>query len=115
MTTNGRAIAASTPGSQDSIFYRMCNDKDGAFTKISRHHTNWKDAVEPYGPIKQEILNQIRSQYGEDENRWIREMEAEFAEDENTWIPLSLMKRAIDENHEYITKEEILALPDWEK
>lgn len=38
MTTNGRVIVASTPGSEDSIFYHMCTDNEGPYAKVSRHH-----------------------------------------------------------------------------
>ncbi len=108
MTTNGRAVAASTPGSQDSIFYHMCSDRDGPYANVSRHHVTYHDAIEPNGPIKAEVLEQIRAQYEGDKFRWIREMEAEFADDEDVWLPLSLIQKAIDPELENIPDEYFL-------
>ncbi len=105
MTTNGRAIVASTPGSQDSIFYHMCKDTNGPYANVSRHYVNYRDAVEPNGPIKLEVLEQIRAQYEGDEFRWIREMEAEFGEDDDVWLPMSLIMRSVDPNLEPIPDE----------
>ena len=111
-TTNGNFLATSTPGSRDSIFYRMCTDHD-TYPDVSRHHISWREALEPNGPLKKEILEKLRKQIeATDPWRWQREMEAEFAEDEDTWISLSLMTRAIDQNLEYISKETILNAPD---
>jgi Terminase large subunit, T4likevirus-type, N-terminal len=107
MTTNGRAIVASTPGSEDSIFYHMCTDKDGAYANVSRHHTSYRDATEPNGPIKSEVLEQVRGQYTGEESRWIREMEAEFANDDDRWIPMSLIMKCVDPNLKPIPDEEI--------
>ncbi len=109
MTTNGRAIAASTPGTQDSIFFRMCKDNDGPYANVSRHHVTYRDAVEPNGPIKKEVLKQVQAQYGADQFRWIREMEAEFAEDEEVYLSLSLIQRCIDPSLVPLSEEEILA------
>ncbi len=109
MTTNGRAIAASTPGARDSIFYRMCKDLEGPYANVSRHHVTYHDALEPNGPIKKEILEQVRAQYGGDQDRWIREMEAEFAEDEDVYLSLSLIQSCIDPQIVPLSKEEILA------
>ncbi len=109
MTTNGRAIAASTPGSQDSIFYRMCKDSEGPYAKVSRHHVTYQDAVEPNGPIKKEVLEQVQAQYGADQFRWIREMEAEFAEDEEAYLSMSLIQSCIDPNIVPLSEEDLLA------
>jgi len=38
-TTNGRFLATSTPGTRDSIFYRMCTDNDN-YEDVSRHHVH---------------------------------------------------------------------------
>ena len=96
MTTNGRAIAASTPGAQNSIFYRMCKDSDGPYANVSRHHVTYHDALEPNGPIRKEVLEQVQAQYGADQFRWVREMLAEFAEDEDAWLPMSLIMKCVN-------------------
>jgi hypothetical protein len=109
MTTNGRAIAASTPGAEDSIFFRMCKDSEGPYSNVSRHHVTYHDALEPNGPIRKEILEQIQAQYGADQFRWIREMEAEFAEDEEVYLSLSLIQKCINPNIVPLSDDEILA------
>ncbi len=91
MTTNGRFIGASTPGSRDSVFYRMCTGQAG-YKDVSRHHVGYLEALEPNGPLKKEIVEDIRQQTWWDPSRWQREMEAEFVEDEEAWLPLSLIK-----------------------
>ena len=106
-TTNGRFLATSTPGTRDSIFYRMCTDSD-TYEDVSRHHVRWQDALEPNGPLKKQILEKIKRQLQTDPWRWQREMEAEFAEDEDAWIPMSLIKRCIDPNIELIQEETLL-------
>ncbi len=60
-TTNGKFLATSTPGSRDSIFYRMCTD-DQAYPDVSRHHITYEEALEPNGPLKRPILEKIRAQ-----------------------------------------------------
>ncbi len=109
MTTNGRAIAASTPGSEDSIFFHMCKDREGPFANVSRHHVSYRDAVEPNGPIRREVLEQVRAQYGADQFRWIREMEAEFAEDDEVYLSMSLIQSCIDPHLVPWSDEDILA------
>ena len=94
-TTNGRFIGASTPGSRDSLFYAMCTD-DEQFKDVSRHHVSSREALEPNGPLKKEILEKIRHQMALDPWRWQREMEAQFAEDEDTWLPMELITKRID-------------------
>ena len=88
-TTNGRFIGSSTPGSSSSIFHRMCFADE--FKAFSRHHVTWKQALEPIGPLKQNILESIREQLKHDPCRWTREMEAEFSEDEGRWLSLELI------------------------
>jgi hypothetical protein len=92
-TTNGKLICTSTPWSTDSLFWKMCNHRD--FEDFGRHHVSWERAQEPNGPLKKEILDRIRKQFGEDPARWRREMEAEWAEDENAWLPQSLIVSSI--------------------
>jgi phage FluMu gp28-like protein len=115
MTTNGRAVAASTPGSRDSIFYHMCTDQEGPYANVSRHHVTCQDATEPNGPIKREVLEQVRIQYGADQNRWIREMEAEFADDEDCYLPMSLILSCVDPELEPIPSEYFLSGLDPEE
>ncbi len=75
--------------------YDMCTDKEGAYVNVSRHRTSYRDAIEPNGPIKPDVLEQVRGQYSGDESRWVREMEAEFADDDDRWIPMSLIMKCI--------------------
>ena len=93
-TTNGRLIATSTPGSTDSLFYKMCTD-DEKFGDVSRHHVTYKEALEPNGPLKLRIVEKLERQNKDDPTRWIREMMADFSEDEDAWFPLSLITRCV--------------------
>ena len=106
-TTNGRFLATSTPGTRDSLFYSMCTD-DVAFGNVSRHHVTYRDALEPNGPLKHNILEQIKKQYQADPWRWTREMEAEFAEDEDAWFSMSLITGCIDQDLEPIPDDVFL-------
>ncbi len=110
-TTGGRFIATSTPGSRDSLFYRFCMD-DEQYSHFSRHHVSYVEALEPNGPLKKEILEKLRAQCAEDPWRWRREMEAEFAEDEEAWLSMSLINSCVDPDLEYLSDEQIDALPD---
>jgi phage FluMu gp28-like protein len=92
-TTDGKLICTSTPWNTDSLFWKMCNHKD--YSDFARHHVTWEQAQEPKGPLKKNILDKIRKQFGEDPARWRREMEAEWAEDQNTWLPQSLIVSCI--------------------
>ena len=106
-TTNGRFLATSTPGSRDSLFYLMCTD-DQNYGNVSRHHVSYRDALEPNGPLKLEILEKLKQQLAVDPWRWRREMEAEFADDEDAWLSFELIKQCVDENLEYISESTIL-------
>jgi len=88
-TTDGKLACTSTPWNTDSLFWKMCNHKD--FSDFARLHVTWQQALEPNGPLKKNILEKIRKQFGEDPARWRREMEAEWAEDEDVWLPQSLI------------------------
>jgi len=88
-TTNGKFIATSTPFSSDSLFWKMCNHPE--FSDYARHHFIYKQALHPNGPLREEIVEKIRRQFGEDPSRWRREMEAEWAEDDDVWLPQSLI------------------------
>ena len=99
-TTNGSFIASSTPGSRDGLFYKICFAPE--YLDFSRSHVSWRDAVEPNGPLKNNILDRVRRQLESNPWRWTREMEAEFAEDENAFFPLSLVTGCVDGQLEYI-------------
>jgi phage FluMu gp28-like protein len=92
-TTNGKLIATSTPWNSDSLFWKMCNHKN--YAKFTRIHVPWTDALAPKGPLKPEIVAEIKLQFGDDPQRWRREMEAEWAEDQDTWLPQSLIVSCI--------------------
>ena len=88
-TTNGKLVVTSTPWNTDSVFWKMCNHKD--FSDFKQSHVTVDEATEPKGPLKKNIIDKIRKQFGEDPARWRREMEAEWAEDEDVWLPQSLI------------------------
>src|SRR6266849_3423559 len=98
-TTNGSFIASSTPGSSDSLFYKICLADE--YADFSRHKVSWREALEPNGPLKASILEKIRKQLETNPWRWTREMEAEFAEDEETFFPLALIPGCIDGGLDY--------------
>ncbi len=98
-TTDGCFIASSTPGSRDSLFYKICLADE--YRDFSRHKVTWRDAVEPSGPLKGKILAKIRKQLETNPWRWTREMEAEFAEDEDSFFPLALVTECVDGELEY--------------
>src|SRR5713101_816829 len=98
-TTNGSFIASSTPGSSDSLFYKICLADE--YADFSRHKVSWREAVEPNGPLKASILEKVRKQLETNPWRWTREMEAEFAEDEETFFPLALITQCIDGDFDY--------------
>jgi len=89
----GKFVCSSTPWNTDSVFYKIFNHKD--FEDFAKSHVTWKDAEEPNGPLRKNILDKIRKQFAEDPWRWKREMEAEWAEDENVWLPQSLITKCI--------------------
>ena len=107
MTTNGRFLATSTPGSRESMFYAMCTD-NVIFGDFSRHHVSYLDALEPNGPLKLEILEKLKRQFAADPWRWRREMEGEFADDADSWLSMALITRCVDQNLEYIPEGTIL-------
>jgi phage FluMu gp28-like protein len=110
LTTDGRFLATSTPGSRESMFYSMCTD-DVNFGDVSRHHVSYLDALEPNGPLKHEILEKLKRQFAMDPWRWKREMEAEFADDADSWLSMALITRCVDQNLEYIPENTILTSP----
>jgi phage FluMu gp28-like protein len=96
--TNGKFICTSTPWSNDNLFFKIFHHKD--YADFAKHHVTWQQAVEPHGPLKQNILSRIRKQFAEDQWRWKREMEAEWSEEETVWLTQSLITRCIDGNLE---------------
>ncbi len=99
-TTNGSFIASSTPGSRDGLFYKISFAPE--YSDFSRHHVSWREAVEPSGPLKKNVLEKIRKQLEANPWRWTREMEAEYAEDEDSFFPLALVTSCIDGDLEYV-------------
>jgi hypothetical protein len=91
--TNGKFVCSSTPWHTDSIFYKIFHHKD--FTDYKTSHVPVEKALEPNGPLKQSIIQKIKTQMGDDQTRWHREMEAEWAEDEDVWLTQSLIASCI--------------------
>jgi phage FluMu gp28-like protein len=92
-TTDGKFVCSSTPWNTDSVFYKIFNHKD--YRDFAVSHVSWKQAQEPNGPLRKNILDKIRKQFSEDPWRWKREMEAEWAEDETAWLSQSLITKCI--------------------
>jgi phage FluMu gp28-like protein len=93
-TTNGKFVCTSTPWSTDHVFYRIFNHPD--FCDFTTSHVTWKQAMEPVGPLKKQILEKIQRQLTGDPWRWQREMEAEWAEDESRYFPQDLITQCIN-------------------
>lgn len=106
-TTNGKFICSSTPWSRDSVFWKIFNDPD--YADFNRHHVTWREAQEPNGPLRQNILEKIKRQLQADPWRWRREMEAEWAEDEDAYFPQALIVRCIDPDLEYLEEKDLVA------
>lgn len=98
-TTNGKFVCSSTPWTTDHTFHRIFNHPD--FSDFAKSHITWKDATEPNGPLKQQILEKIQRQMRGDPWRWQREMEAEWSEDESRYFPQELITRCINGNLSY--------------
>jgi phage FluMu gp28-like protein len=103
-TTNGKFICTSTPWHTDSIFHKIFHNP--TYADYAKTHVTWQQALEPDGPLKQQILNRIKRQLEGDPARWKREMEAEWAENENVWLPQALITDCIDHTLEYTPFEE---------
>jgi phage FluMu gp28-like protein len=93
ITTNGKFVCSSTPWHTDSIFYKIFNHQN--FSHFKTSHVTCEQALSPNGPLKPNIIAQIKTQMGEDPSRWQREMQAEWAEEENVWLPQSLIASCI--------------------
>jgi phage FluMu gp28-like protein len=88
----------------DSIFYKIFHNP--IYADYAKTHVTWQQALEPEGPLKQQILNRIKRQLEGDPCRWKREMEAEWAENENVWLPQALITDCIDHTLEYASFNE---------
>lgn len=93
-TTDGKFICSSTPGSTDSVFWKIFNRPQ--FSHFAKSHVTWEMSLEPNGPLKQRKVKQLKEEYADDPYRWQREMMAEWAEDEAVWLPLSLITKCQD-------------------
>jgi phage FluMu gp28-like protein len=89
-TTDGTLIAISTPWNKDSVFYRMCQNKD-----FSQHVVTCEQVKEA-GLIKQSFIDDMRAQLPTE--FFQREFMAEFVEDIDAWLSQSLIVQCIDSN-----------------
>ncbi len=92
-TTDGKFVCSSTPWNTDSVFYKIFTHKN--FSHFKTSHVTYEKALSPNGPLKPNIIRQIKTQMGDDQSRWQREMEAEWVEDDNVWISQSLIAACI--------------------
>jgi phage FluMu gp28-like protein len=100
-TTNGKFVCTSTPWRSDSIFHHIFHDP--AYSDYAKSHVTYQEALEPNGPLKQQILTRIQHQLEGDPSRWRREMQAEWAENEDAWLSQALITKCIDHTLEYNT------------
>jgi len=92
-TTDGKFVCSSTPWHTDSVFYKIFNHKD--YTCFKTSHVTYEQALYPNGPLKSNIIGQIKTQMGDDFSRWQREMMADWVEDDNVWLNQSLIASCI--------------------
>jgi len=102
-TTNGKFICTSTPWHTDSIFHKIFHNP--AYTEYAKTHVTWQQAIEPNGPLKQQILDRIKKQLEGDPARWRREMEADWAENEAAYLNQTLITTCIDHTLQYTNFE----------
>ena len=102
----GKFICSSTPWAKDSVFWRIWNEP--AFTDYYKSHVNYREALEPKGPLSVEKVEQLKKQYEGDLWRWTREMEGEWSDDEDHWLTQALITSCIDGNLELHTLEDSL-------
>lgn len=93
-TTDGKFICSSTPGSTESMFWKIFNRPQ--YSAFAKSHVTWEQALEPNGPLKLRKVEQLKEEYTDDQYRWQREMMAEWAEDEAVWLPLALITKCQD-------------------
>jgi phage FluMu gp28-like protein len=92
-TTDGKFVCSSTPWNTDSVFYKIFTHKN--FSHFKTSHVTYEKALSPNGPLKPNIILQIKAQMGDDVSRWNREMEAEWVEGDNVWLSQSLIAACI--------------------
>jgi phage FluMu gp28-like protein len=92
-TTDGKFVCSSTPWHTDSVFYKIFNHKN--FSNFKTLHVTYEQALFPNGPLKPNIIGQIKTQMGDDFSRWQREMMADWVEDDNVWLNQSLIASCI--------------------
>ncbi|MGD6805967.1 MAG: terminase large subunit domain-containing protein [Candidatus Bathyarchaeia archaeon] len=92
-TTDGKFVCSSTPWHTDSLFFKIFNHKD--YKNFKTSHVTVEQALSPNGPLKPNIIDQIKTQMGDDQSRWHREMMAEWVEDDNVWLTQSLIASCI--------------------
>lgn len=92
-TTNGKFVCSSTPWHTDSLFYKIFNHKH--FSNFKTSHVTYEQALFPNGPLKPNIIGQIKTQMSDDFSRWQREMMADWVEDDNVWLNQSLIASCI--------------------
>jgi hypothetical protein len=92
-TTDGKFVCSSKPWHTDSVFYKIFSHKDFGCFKTS--HVTYEQALYPKGPLKPNIIGQIKTQMGDDFSRWQREMMADWVEDDNVWLNQSLIASCI--------------------
>ncbi|MCW4025316.1 MAG: terminase family protein [Candidatus Bathyarchaeota archaeon] len=99
-TTNGKFVCTSTPWRTDSIFYKIFHNQ--AYADYAKSHITWQEALEPNGPLKQQILTRIKRQLEGDPCRWQREMQADWAENQNSWLTQAQITPCINHQLEYV-------------
>ncbi len=92
-TTDGKFVCSSTPWHTDSVFYKIFNHQN--FNHFKTSHVTCEQALSPNGPLKPNIIAQIKTQMGDDPSRWQREMQAQWAEDDDIWLSQSLIASCI--------------------
>ncbi len=92
-TTDGKFVCSSTPWHTDSVFYKIFTHQK--FNNFKTSHVTYEQALSPKGPLKPNIIAQIKTQMGDDPSRWQREMQAEWVEDDNVWLNQSLIASCI--------------------
>jgi phage FluMu gp28-like protein len=92
-TTEGKFVCSSTPWDTDKIFYKIFNHKD--FSEFATSHVTVEQALSPNGPLKPSVIQQIKTQIGQDSSRWQREMMAEWVEDDDVWLTQGLIASCI--------------------
>ncbi|MFQ6074349.1 MAG: terminase large subunit domain-containing protein, partial [Candidatus Bathyarchaeia archaeon] len=107
---------ASTPWNKDSIYWKMCLDKNFKIFSGNVHEHDpprylrtWKDILYPKGPLKRRQIKIMRQQYAGNPWRWKREMECAFVDDETAFLPSSLIIKCQNEDLEFAKFEDNIA------